>query len=161
MKRKEYFQLLNKLNILKGYLLDDNINSNEILNVANSLLSTHDKKELIQKIEEEKFTDALNLLNNYKLEISNSIFENPCDKSWYTLTSTEVSTTKFCLDCRKNVYLVSNEDELIKRKNLQQCVALNIHYFTPDEKLESNFKSCRIKFFDNPEYDEYEVGFPY
>jgi len=150
MNRKEKFQHLNKLNILKGYLLDENINSKEVLNVAKSLFKIENIKDIIQKLEEENFTDALNLVNNYILGICNEIFAYPCDKSWHDLILTNEYNTRFCSDCSKNVYLVSTEEEFIKRKNLQQCVALNTQDFKPDKKSERNFKSCRIKFFDEP-----------
>lgn len=150
MNRKEHFQLLSKLNILKGYLIDENLDIKEILKTANSLFEKDFIKDVIENIEQENFTSALNLLNNRILDISNSIFSNPCNKSWYNLISTNEKNNKFCSDCSKNVYLVSNEEEFIKRRNLHQCVALNTHDFKPDEKNERNFKSCRIKFYDEP-----------
>lgn len=150
MNRQDNFRLLSKLNILKGYLVEDHIDKTEILNIANSLFEKDYIKDLIENVNKEHFTDALNLLNHYILDISNLIFKNPCNKSWYDLISTDENSTKFCLDCSKNVYLVSNEEEFLNRRNLNQCVALNTHDFKPDDKIERNFKSCRIKFYDEP-----------
>jgi hypothetical protein len=150
MNRKENFQLLSKLNILKGYLIEININGNEVLKTSNSLFEKEYMNDINKEIEGENFIAALNLLNNRILNISNLMFKNPCDKSWYDLIITNENNIKFCLNCSKNVYLVSNEEDFIKRRNLQQCVALNTHYFQPNEKNEKNFKSCRIKFYDEP-----------
>lgn len=150
MNRKENFKLLSKLNILKGYLIEENIDGKEALKISNSLFEKDFMNDVNQDIQQESFTAALNLLNNRILNISKSIFSNPCDKSWYDLISTNEYNTKFCSDCNKNVYLVSNEEEFIKRRNLKQCVSLNTYDFIPNEKNEGNFKSCRIKFFDEP-----------
>lgn len=150
MNRKENFQVLNKLNILKGYLIDENIDGEELLKISNKLFEKDFLIDINQNIEQGYFIIALNLLNNRILNITNLIFSNPCNKSWYDLISTNENNTRFCSDCSKYVYLVSNEEEFIKRRNLKQCVALNTYEFEPSENNEKNFKSCRIKFFDEP-----------
>ena len=65
--------------------------------------------------------ESLNLLNNFKETTAKKLFKNPCSKQWYDLIDTDSYHTKYCTDCRKNVYLVSTEEELIKRRNLEQC----------------------------------------
>ena len=151
MKRQENIQLLSKLNILKGYLIEENIDGKEVLKISNSLFEKDFINEINQVIEQDNFTSALNLVNNKISNVSKSIFSNPCDKNWSDLIATNEYRTKFCSDCNKNVYLVSSEKEFIKRRNLKQCVALNFHDFVLNEKDERNFKSCRIKIFYEPD----------
>lgn len=152
MGKKEDFELLNKLNILKGYLLDADINYEEVLNVATMLFKpdTINIQEILQKVKEANVTDTLNLLNNYTLQISNELFRYPCSRSWFDLVLTSEPKTKFCTDCSKNVYLVDNEDDFIRRKHLQQCVALDTFNLIVDSNLDKNFKSCRINLASEP-----------
>lgn len=148
MNREENFQILNKLNILKGYLIDENIDGEEVLKISNKLFENDLLFDINQNIKQGLFIIALNMLNNRILNITNLVFSNPCDKSWYELISMNENNTRFCPVCSKIVYLVSNEEEFIKRRNLKQCVAFNIFDFKPSESNEKYFKSCRIKFFD-------------
>ena len=153
MNRKQNIELLNKLNILKGYLVDDGVVIEEVLKLSRKLFDKDLVNYIIGHVEQEDFSSALNLLNDQIRSISKSIFSNPCDKNWNDLLLTNEKNTKFCTDCNKNVFLVLNEEDFLKRKNLQQCVALNTKYFDSSKKDEVNFKSCRIKFFDDPYSD--------
>ena len=156
MSRKENIQLLSKLNILKGHLIEDNPDTERTLKVVNSLFEKDFIKDVIQYIKEENFTAALNFVNSKILDTSNSVFSKPCSKPWDELVSVSGDEIKFCTDCKKNVYFVSNEEDFIKRRNLQQCVALDIYGFEPQEESKRNFKSCRIEF-----EDDFEIGMPF
>ena len=57
---------------------------------------------------------------------------------------------------KKNVYLVESEEELIKRRNLEQCVAINTLETNLNKENDKNYKACHIKF-----KEEYELGLPF
>lgn len=161
MKKNKNFEILRKINIVKGYLLATEINKVEIIELLNEFfIETELKEKEIEKIKEElnngNKINLLNLLNNYKEEISKLIFRNPCSKIWYDLVQTENHNTKFCLDCKKNVYLVESEEELIKRRNLEQCVAINTLETNLNKENDKNYKACHIKF-----KEEYDLGLPF
>lgn len=161
MNKNKNFEILRKINIVKGYLLATELNKTEIIELLNEFfIETESKEKEIKKIKEEldngNKINLLNLLNNYKENISKLIFRNPCSKGWDDLVQTENHTVKYCMDCKKNVYLVASEDELIKRRNLEQCVAINTLETRVSKENDKNYKACHIKF-----KEEYELGLPF
>lgn len=158
MNRKESFEIIKKLNIIKGYLLIADADNNLALSLISELFEndeTNEIKNIKSELVNGKLLLSLNFLNNYKENISKSLFKNPCSKQWYELVDTDNYKTKYCLDCKKNVYLVSNEEELIKRRNLEQCVAVNSLEVFIKKENDKNFKACHIKF-----EEEFELGLP-
>ena len=158
MNNKESFENLQKINIVKGSLLVSDIDENSILKLINELFD--DAKNLnIEQIKSAlvngDMTLTLNHINNYKENIIKLLFQNPCSKKWNDLVDTNNNKEKYCTDCKKNVYLVSSEEEMIKRKKLQQCVAINTTEVDINKVNDKNYKACRIKF-----EAMYELGLP-
>lgn len=158
MNRQENLEILKKINILKGHLIASESEVIVILKIIDELFAV----ERPTKIESIKLElnngnklESLNLLNNFKENIAKLLFKNPCSKQWYNLVNTDSYDTKYCTDCRKNVYLVSTEEELIKRRNLEQCVAINSFDINVNDDNDKNYKACHIKFTE-----EYELGLP-
>lgn len=156
MNRIGKIELLSKFNILKGYLVDDSIDVESIQNVIDLLFEDKLAQELVDNIKEGSSKTILNMVNNKITILNQLIFSNPCEKSWFNLSNTRDVNIKFCSDCGKNVYKVSNEEDYLKRKNLQQCVALDIEFFNPKDKLKKNFKSCNIEFVE-----DFDLGLPF
>ncbi len=156
MERNQYFDNLKRINIVKGYLSVSKIDKNGIIELLNEFIIESDsKKAEIEKIKteisNENYATAWNLLNTYKEDILKLIFRNPCSKLWDDLIQTGDSSTRYCMDCKKNVYLVTSEKELIIRKYLEQCVAINTYEFNLNKDIDKNFKACHIKFIGESE----------
>ena len=165
MKSKLQIHLLKKIKFIKGLILieiDEDVNS-DLLRSFEQLfkIELEIKLEYPTKIfnylENNNCIDALNDLNLWNDEIGTNLFKNPCDKNWYDLVSTENNNIKYCTGCNKNVFKVTTEENLIKRKNLEQCVAIDIKAFEIINFQEvNNFKSCNIIIEDYHEL----LGFP-
>ena len=59
-----------------------------------------------------------------EITIRNCIFAFKCKAEWDELDNTEDDRIKFCNDCQKEVYLCSDDDQLVKAIKLNRCVAL-------------------------------------
>ncbi len=158
MSKKINFDILKKLNLLKGYLVAPEFEVNSIIEIFDELFGD-DIPEEIQQVRLKLFKgnklESLNLLNNLKETTAKSLFKNPCPQQWYSLIDTSSSNIKFCSDCNKNVYLVSTEEEFVKRKNLEQCVAINAFDVNILDENDKNYKACHIKF-----EEAYLLGLP-
>lgn len=154
----ENIKIIKQLNILKAYLSVGNFSTNEIIELLPNLFNDDKHKisiDLIKlEVENKNYDKAQNILVELKQNLVNETFKIPCNQNWELLISTEDSKTKFCKECSKNVYLVDNETEFIKRKNLEQCVAFNTADFTPKKDYDKNYKSCHLQF-----NEIYELGF--
>lgn len=150
MDKINKIEILNKINILKSYLIAGNFDNNEIEMLMEEVLKVDsiEFENIVKEIKNKKNNEAINLIIQYQLYLTNLIFKKPCGRKWEDLILTDTENIKFCLDCNKNVFLVSNKREFVKRKNLQQCVAFSPSVFTPSIYDERNFKSCRIQFDD-------------
>ncbi|MES2851946.1 MAG: hypothetical protein V4698_03470 [Bacteroidota bacterium] len=166
MERIIEINILKKIKIMKGLLVIalDNESDSECLSSFKQLFkiqleSNHKfSNEILNCLEIKKHHDCLNILNNWEHEINNNVFKNPCNKKWFDLVTTENNEVRFCTDCNKNVFNVLNQDELIKRKNLRQCVSIDLNNFVNNDlELNSDFKSCNIIC----EEDSYELGLPW
>jgi hypothetical protein len=154
---KEELEILRKINITKGYLLTEDFKKDEIIKLLNELFTENETKEdELEKVECDikngNIIPFLNKLNNWKEIITKNIFKNPCSKEWHKLIETDDNNLKYCSDCRKNVYLVKTEEELIIRKNLEQCVAIDSYDLKINKENDKNYKSCHIEF--KSDYDE-------
>lgn len=152
------FKILKKLNIIKSYLISEDDISNSIIEVIDELFNDESNNEIEQirlELEKGNKIKSLNILNNYKESISKILFQNPCSKKWYELIETDDYKIKYCTDCSKNVFLVETEDEMIKRRNLEQCIAVNTVDFNIKSEKYNNFKACHINFSEN-----YLIGSP-
>lgn len=145
--------LVKKLNIIKGPLLliiNDNSETDIIVffkQLFKIELDFNSKYafQILNLLECKSYIQALNLINIWKEEISYRVFKNPCDKDWFNLIPTENHDIKYCTDCHKNVYKVSNEEELQKRIKLEQCVAIDVKLNLSND---SQFKSCHLPIED-------------
>ena len=109
MNTNNGFKILKKLNIIKSYLISEDVISNSIIEVIDELFKDESNNEIEQirlELENGNKTKSLNILNNYKESISKILFQNPCSKKWYELIETDDYKIKYCTDCSKNVFLV-------------------------------------------------------
>jgi len=162
MNRTKNFNLLRKINSVKGLLLASELQPEAIIKLLTEFyIASASKDEEIadfkRQLENGNKIDLLNLLNNYKENISKLIFKNPCSKNWNHLVDTDHDNTKYCMDCKKNVYLVTTEAEFIKRRNLEQCVAINTHNTKIPQEHDKHYKACHLKFSEVEEF----LGLPF
>ena len=158
MNTNNGFKILKKLNIIKSYLISEDVISNSIIEVIDELFKDESNNEIAQirlELENGNKTKSLNILNNYKESISKILFKNPCSKKWDELIETNDYKIKYCTGCNQNVFLVETEDEMIKRRNLEQCIALNTLEFKINNDNYKNFKACHINFRES-----YFIGSP-
>jgi hypothetical protein len=47
-----------------------------------------------------------------------------CDKKWTDLTATEFDATRFCGDCKQNVFIVKTELQFLIARAFKRCVAI-------------------------------------
>ena len=58
------------------------------------------------------------------INVRNCIFGFKCDKRWGEMIETSQRDVKFCDSCQKEVYLISDEYELMEAIELNRCVAI-------------------------------------
>jgi hypothetical protein len=153
---------LKKIDLLKVYLMIDDIPHSEVSSIFISLFIENIQKGLFEsqlnllktEIDNNNISKSLNLTNELRENISRNLFKNSCKKDIGELIDTNNQNIKYCLDCHKNVFLVSNNDEIIKRRNLRQCVAINTFEFSKNE-IPKNFRSCLVEY-----YEQYDIGLP-
>ena len=58
------------------------------------------------------------------INIRNCTFGFKCTKSWDKMVQTQSRDVKFCDNCQKEVYLVTDEIELMEAIELNRCVAI-------------------------------------
>lgn len=158
MNKQENINLLKKISIVKAHLLIENSQPEKIITIIDELFTENIPIEIINArsiITKGNKLQGLNLINSFKNTISELIFKNPCSKQWDKLIETNSYDKKYCSDCRQNVYLVSTEKEMIKRRNLGHCVALNLAEVRISNDNDEYYKACHIKF-----QDELEMGLP-
>lgn len=128
-------QLLLVESTLTDYIADSNIDNTELTQYR-GLLSQ------VKSIPTSTLTD---LLDTMRSNYISKIFENPCSKQWNDLTPTNNKEIKFCGDCGRNVYKVHNKEDYRKRKQLNQCVAIDFYL---KEKYQDS-ASCDLTIVDN------------
>ena len=90
---------------------------NEYLNIA------------LGEFKKENRTAAMEVLDSVKKNFVEKIFSSPCHQDWSSLVPTSDKDTKFCVECKRNVFRVYNKDDYRKRKHLNQCVAISYSQF--------------------------------
>ncbi|MBK7691393.1 MAG: hypothetical protein IPJ31_09820 [Bacteroidetes bacterium] len=151
MNIEDKFKLLSKINLLQGYFGSNDANE-EYSKVINEIL-TEQIDEFVQikkEFLEHNISNIIILLASLKTNISKELFKNPCRKNWLELIETDDNNIKYCTDCKKHVFYVTNQSEFLFRKNLEQCVALNTFDYKPSEVEYQNFHSCKIVSHDAP-----------
>jgi hypothetical protein len=77
--------------------------------------------ELVQNGDVTGYCAELDVLKENCLS---QLFDNPCEKRWSSLIATDEKDISFCNDCGRNVFKVYTKEDYIKRKQLNQCVAI-------------------------------------
>ncbi|WP_179318843.1 hypothetical protein [Winogradskyella helgolandensis] len=150
---------LKNLNILQALVMDNDKFSLSFFKNNFKEQKSNTEKLIIDigiEIENENYHFAMIHIKSMKLEINKSLFKNPCSKSYSDLIETNDDDIKFCSDCKKNVYLVYNEVEFEKRKELEQCVALGTEKNIYDKYKDKEHSSCNILY-----NDEIDLGLPF
>jgi len=143
--------IIKELVILRQYeIAIDNIGYFFINNKSTFDLEHEDNlKSVVSNMELCNYGLVLDSVNNILIYLRQKLTKKPCFKSWDSLLGTDNENIKFCLDCGKNVYLVEDELELIKRAKLGQCLAfiknIDREYLT---SIESAEPYCHVKIKD-------------
>lgn len=95
------------------------ISSSNIDFEKSSLQSIHME---LEKGEWKSAAEQLKLLRDRYI---NDILGFSCSKKWDALVPTSNDDVRFCHECNRNVFKVFNKDDYRKRKQLNQCVAIN------------------------------------
>ena len=59
-----------------------------------------------------------------KIDIRNCVFGFRCSQNWDAMHETSRDGVRFCKECAKDVYWVSNKDMLLEAITLNRCVAI-------------------------------------
>ena len=60
------------------------------------------------------------------LKIRNCVFGFRCTQNWDAMQETSRDGVRFCKECAKDVYWVSNKDKLLESITLNRCVAIEV-----------------------------------
>ena len=146
---------LKNLNILLALVMDNDKFSLSFFNNNFKEQKSNREKLIIDignEIENENYHFALIHIQALKMEINKVLFKSPCSKSYFDLIETNDNDIKFCSDCKKNVYLVYNDEDFEKRKELEQCVAIGTETNIYNKYKDKENSSCTIVY--NDECDE-------
>lgn len=105
-------------------------------------------QQALQLFQINNIAETVEILATLRTKHLLNLFENPCDKKWNSLISTNNSDIRFCGDCMRNVFKVYNKDDYKKRKQLNQCVAIS--FYLREQITEST--SCEFT-----EYSDFEL----
>lgn len=160
MERIEKVKVLKNVNIFRAMLIHEEFDA-ESLNTfithafnAQSEMYRDEFWGLIEGIKKKDVDLLHNCLTEIKRKITVDLFKYPCKVSWDSLTATNDSDTRYCKECKKYVYKVSSDEDFLKRRNLEQCIALDVDEYVPGDNIKTNLKSGRIEF-------EYDLGLPF
>lgn len=125
MKTLSQFELLYRLRIIEALLEDKRAEDDDVSKEMLLLLNNDQLKSLSLSWDMKPRFRRNILVIKVKEEIntlSQELFAYPCNKRWDSLQNTDNQDVKYCNECRKNVYLVSDEKELKRRQELKQCI---------------------------------------
>ena len=65
-----------------------------------------------------------NQASHTKINIRNCVFGFRCTQNWDAMQETSRDGVRFCKECAKDVYWVSNKDKLLEAITLNHCIAI-------------------------------------
>lgn len=119
------FELLYRLKIIRTLFDDKRLEDSEVKERMETLLNQDQLKilSLSWDMEPRFRRNILKMKLEEEIhELTQELFAYPCNKRWDSLQNTDNQDVKYCIECRKNVYLASDEKELRKRQELKQCI---------------------------------------
>ena len=66
----------------------------------------------------------LNQTAETKIKIRNCVFGFRCTQNWDAMKETSRDGIRFCKECSKDVYWISNKDKLLEAITLNHCIAI-------------------------------------
>lgn len=142
----DILNIIKRVDLLKGLL---NIESTKLFEqtlldfVNNSHLDKIEisfYEEALKQCQSNNNSSAIEFLDTLRNNSLLKIFDKPCNKSWDDLLPINNSDEKYCTECSRNVYMVYNKIDYRKRKELNQCVAINFNL----KEIYSKSSGCDI-----------------